>query len=353
MQSWGAVEWVLATVSAVSGIMIYITQIGPKQAVSHAAEWIEAFGIPTPEWFKSGETDRVIRNVAGLVLLICALLLAIQVIDLGAMHPLSKILFVLAAIAACGGILVNLFRPEWVGVFRQPSFLLVLLFTAGLALAVWGHFRQTPQTGHGSVFDGVIPSLQAERDVLKKKLQDTEAELAEAKIRATPQPIIAPSPASQIPENFARGLRYVQLSKQLSRAKEIRKVLEAAGLQARSGVVPDRNLVVTMRYARFFSGWDSATKELKAINDAVYPGKLFDLETAPELEIPTYKAPDEDRYADRPAEQYNYRKFHFRMVNIIKRADALIETMQKDFDALDAKIASDPTLHEMTQHLRN
>src|ERR1044072_329067 len=120
MQSWGLFEWTLAVLTGAAGVMMWASQVGPKQAISHTAEWVTAIGFRNPpRWLVSTETDRAVRHIAALILLISVTLILIQAVDLEAMHPIAKAIFGLAAVGIGLGIALNLTQPNWADALRH------------------------------------------------------------------------------------------------------------------------------------------------------------------------------------------------------------------------------------------
>lgn len=89
----------LFLLTAFAGLLMWATQVGPRQAVSHAAEWACAFGLRNPPgWLQSENADRVIRHAALLVIVICVLLALLQYSGIGKAPLGPRLLFALGFI---------------------------------------------------------------------------------------------------------------------------------------------------------------------------------------------------------------------------------------------------------------
>jgi hypothetical protein len=60
------------------GALMYVSQVGPDQAVSNLSQWAVKFGInDPPQWLKAKSTDRLIRR-RGAIALAALLVITIQ-----------------------------------------------------------------------------------------------------------------------------------------------------------------------------------------------------------------------------------------------------------------------------------
>lgn len=89
-------------------LLMWATQVGPKQVISHAAEWACTFGVRNPpNWLKSENADHVIRHVGLLLLLGWLLSAALSNIDIATMKLLPKILIAVGCLLAATGFAWN------------------------------------------------------------------------------------------------------------------------------------------------------------------------------------------------------------------------------------------------------
>src|SRR5438552_10696451 len=92
--NWTAVDFGWAGFGILGAILMWAAQVGPQQAVSHISEWASAFGVRNPpKWLASTNADRVVRHVAGFLLLLWVVSGLFLFFDVERMHMGTKILF--------------------------------------------------------------------------------------------------------------------------------------------------------------------------------------------------------------------------------------------------------------------
>jgi hypothetical protein len=102
-------QYIWLVVGGLQGLLMWGTQVGPKQVVSHAAEWAAAFGIKNPPaWLRSESADRFIRHTALVILLVSVLGVAAPHIDLEKIQLGPKILFGISFLGMVGAIIWHL-----------------------------------------------------------------------------------------------------------------------------------------------------------------------------------------------------------------------------------------------------
>ena len=101
------------TIGGLAGVMLmYLTQVPPKQAVSNIAEWAVALGWTNPPvWLKSKETDRVIRHAAGVLLLAWLIAAIFSYTDPTFMKLGPQILLALGVLSIGGALVWNFLSP--------------------------------------------------------------------------------------------------------------------------------------------------------------------------------------------------------------------------------------------------
>lgn len=189
MASWGALEWTITILGSMGVVLMFAAQVGPKQAVSHTADWIEVF-VRVPAWLRTTETDRVVRHIAALILLVSASLILIQMVDLDAMNPVPKAIFGLAAFGIAAAIVLNLTQPSWIGKLQTPAFFLVCGLTVALIAAVWQWRATSPVDPRIGKLESQVLVLQEEKDAAIKKAEGAEVALTTEKQK----PLLAQSP---------------------------------------------------------------------------------------------------------------------------------------------------------------
>jgi hypothetical protein len=130
--------------------LMWATQVGPKQAISHAADWAVVFGCKNPPyWLRSENADRVLRHTGALILLVSVLYLSSQWIGIGNMRLGSKILFGIGAGALVGAIFWNLFGPNiysWLPRDPQVAVLEGQLSALRATPVLATHIQPTPES---------------------------------------------------------------------------------------------------------------------------------------------------------------------------------------------------------------
>jgi hypothetical protein len=164
MHDWSIFEWLWATLSILGAGLMYATQVGPKQAVSHAAEWAFTFGVKNPpDWLKSQDADRVLRHVGWLLLVVCLLAWSAQYFDVGSMPLKTKSLFWLCALGTVAAIGLNLSGLDG-KLSLQPSHFMFVGLLIALAGIVW-QWRSPPANPQ-------VGALRAQLEALEKKLAE-------------------------------------------------------------------------------------------------------------------------------------------------------------------------------------
>jgi hypothetical protein len=111
MQAWGVGESIWSALVIMAAVLMWASQVGPKQVVSHAAEWVCAFGIKNPPgWLKSENADRAVRHVAAIVILIWFAGL-VFVFDIGAFQVGQKLLIAFGCLTILVAIVWRLISP--------------------------------------------------------------------------------------------------------------------------------------------------------------------------------------------------------------------------------------------------
>jgi hypothetical protein len=104
--------------SALGGLIMWGTQVGPRQAVSHAAEWAKTFGVKKPpRWLQSEDADRTIRHIGLGIVVICGEILLANYTGAVAMSMGPKLLFAAGCAAMVGAVIWSLSKP---GVSNSP-----------------------------------------------------------------------------------------------------------------------------------------------------------------------------------------------------------------------------------------
>ena len=107
MSDYANYFWVF--LAGIQGLLMWGTQVGPKQAVSHAAEWAMTFGVKNPpSWLQSENADRFIRHIALLILIFSVCCLIAPHINLEKIQLGPKLLFGLSLAGIVGSIIWNL-----------------------------------------------------------------------------------------------------------------------------------------------------------------------------------------------------------------------------------------------------
>jgi hypothetical protein len=102
-------------------VVMWATQVPPKQVISHAADWAKTFGIRhPPEWLESENADRLIRHVAAIILVFSILAVTVPLVDLGKVALGPKLLFAGGIIAICAAIVWNLIAGSLPSPSPQP-----------------------------------------------------------------------------------------------------------------------------------------------------------------------------------------------------------------------------------------
>lgn len=104
MGNWGIAETLWSSLGIAGVMLMWMTQVGPKQAVSHVAEWACTFGAKNPPlWLQSGTADRAVRHAAGIVLVIWVAGF-VFVFDIGSLTVGQKLLFAIGCLLIVGAI---------------------------------------------------------------------------------------------------------------------------------------------------------------------------------------------------------------------------------------------------------
>lgn len=107
------VDYVLWVLAGIGGLIMWGTQVGPKQAISHTAEWAQTFGVKEPpRWLKSEDADRTIRHIAFGTIAVCVALLLANYFDVSSMRLMQKFLFGVGCFAILGAIAWSLVSPD-------------------------------------------------------------------------------------------------------------------------------------------------------------------------------------------------------------------------------------------------
>jgi hypothetical protein len=151
------------------------------------------------------------------------------------------------------------------------------------------------------------------------------------KLQANVPPDLAHDVATQ-------GARYLLLDDLIELAKSSRKIAETYGYAYRDSFKPITYNYngVSLARSRFQANaeliFSAILKDIKSINDRAYVNRSLDLQSVPELSIPTMVAPGEDAFSSNDdatnIKKYNFRRIHFLIPNVLKQADALINDMQ-------------------------
>ena len=86
MANLGPAEYFWGGLTFLVGLLMWATQVPPRQAVSNLSEWLRAIGYESqPPWLRSRDADRVVRHLGGvafLFLILVGLYLFVGVVDL-------------------------------------------------------------------------------------------------------------------------------------------------------------------------------------------------------------------------------------------------------------------------------
>ena len=93
-----AAPWII---SVVAGLLMWATQVSPKQAISNVADWAISLGVKHPPgWLKSPNTDYVVRHVAASLLAGSLLYVVSQIFEVANMRFGRNFFFGAAASAS-------------------------------------------------------------------------------------------------------------------------------------------------------------------------------------------------------------------------------------------------------------
>lgn len=143
--------------------------------------------------------------------------------------------------------------------------------------------------------------------------------------------------------------RQLLLRELISAGKKSREVVETIGPKVRDAlkpVQPSQNTFINrgawMAQQYQSDAFYASIHKIQEVNVRAYSNRPLDLQTVPELAIPTMVAPDEGAFVatddNTNKNKYDYRRIHFLIGNILKQVDSLINDMEAESNYIVQKL---------------
>lgn len=163
-----------------------------------------------------------------------------------------------------------------------------------------------------------------------------------------PKQLVANLPPA-LPRDVAQAIaRYMKINDLVAQTRSSMSGIKTYGSQVRDQLkrpnTPIDPLSIHLEQQRLWAQYEDALRALKDANDKAYTNRPLDLDTVPELAIPTMTAPGEEAFAGTDGKtQYEYRAAHFKMQNAVKGAESLLYDLEKEKAEIRKKLTTDET----------